>query len=353
LLELYPDNQWTWFELSKNPAISCDFIRNNNLPWIIEGLARHPHIELDIIFNHPKVSKRCWAASFSKRLTEEIIRADHDGAWYWTMILYNENISTEFIVNHPNFDNWNNLSSSYRLTIELIDKYRDKPWNWWLISGNSRISIDTILSRTNIPWDWSGVSANHNLTIDVILDNPDVDWDWYRLSINHRISIQDALDNSNLPWDWNRMINKIKDVEIIFDNLDKFCSAVGISQNRNITWNIIDAHPKIKWSWHHLLRFLQVAGYEQRILDIISAKYLSFNQIRFNKNLTEEFILSNLDKDWNWQFTHWRFDLPILPINETTKDYMSAHPRLSWEMVVDNIDMINWKELSRNLFGRK
>jgi hypothetical protein len=43
----------------------------------------------------------------------------------------------QFILNHPEKDwDWKELSANPNITLEIIEKYIDKPWNWYLLSRN-------------------------------------------------------------------------------------------------------------------------------------------------------------------------------------------------------------------------
>ena len=49
----------------------------------------------------------------------------------------------------------------------------------------------------------------------------------------------------------------------------------GLSQNPNITWDIIQAHPDKNWYWAHIC-------------------------YKHNPNITWKFIQDHPDKDWDW-----------------------------------------------------
>ena len=60
---------------------------------------------------------------------------------------------------------------------------------------------------------------------------PDKPWNWYGIS-----------QNPNITWD------------IIVANPDKPWNRDGISQNPNITWDIIAANPDKPWNWYVISR---------------------------------------------------------------------------------------------------
>ena len=80
LLEKYPDKDWSWNYISRNPNIT-----------------------IDIIETHP------------------------DKDWSWNYISCNPNITMEFIEKHPEKPwTWNGISQNPNITMEMIEKHIDK-----------------------------------------------------------------------------------------------------------------------------------------------------------------------------------------------------------------------------------
>ena len=89
--------------------------------------------------------------------------------------------------------------------------------------------------------------------VQFILDNPDKDWDCYCLSENKNITwkvIQESQHMHGYIWEWE-----------------------DISQNPDVTWEIIQANPHKEWDWYGISR---------------------------NPNITMEIIQDNIDKPWKW-----------------------------------------------------
>ena len=70
-------------------------------------------------------------------------------------------------------------------------------------------------------------------------------------------------DNPNITW------------EIIKENLDKPWRWDYLSQNANITWEIVKENPDKPWVWEGL---------------------------SLNQNITWEIVKENLDEPWNWYY---------------------------------------------------
>ncbi len=101
---------------------------------------------------------------------------------------------------------------------------------------------------------------------DLFCDNLDKPWNWYWISQNPNITLDIILNNPDKPWDWP-----------------------GISRNPNITCEIIQANPDKQWDW----------------------KYISYNF-----NITPLMIRDNLDKPWDWY---------ILSKNKMNQPYYSSY----------------------------
>jgi hypothetical protein len=71
-----------------------------------------------------------------------------------------------------------------------------------------------------------------------------------------------------------------------------------LSQNPNITWEIVRDNPDKNWNWISLSR---------------------------NPNITWEIVQNNPDKPWNWV-------------------YLSKNPNITWEIIKDNPDK-PWKKV--------
>ena len=96
--------------------------------------------------------------------------------------------------------------------------------------------------------------------------------------------------------------------KFIEDNLDKPWSWRWLSQNPNITFDIVLAHPNKSWDWNGLSR---------------------------NPNITFDIVLAHPEQPWDW---YW---LSLNP--NITFDIVQSHPNKPW----------NWRNLSRNMFNNK
>ena len=51
------------------------------------------------------------------------------------------------------------ISRHPNITMEIIEKYPDKPWDWYYISSNPNITMEFIEKYLDKPWDWEWISV--------------------------------------------------------------------------------------------------------------------------------------------------------------------------------------------------
>ncbi|MCR4829741.1 MAG: hypothetical protein K5864_09835 [Bacteroidales bacterium] len=105
---------------------------------------------------------------------------------------------------------WNDISSNYGLTEEMLERYADK-LNWNEVSKNSEIHwtvklIEKWANRLN----WEELSGNGNeylLTPDVIAYFVNR-WNWHTLSRNSNLKLDFTfVDRFIDKWDWQELID--------------------------------------------------------------------------------------------------------------------------------------------------
>ena len=120
--------------------------------------------------------------------------------------------------------------------------------------------------------------------LEYLLKNyPDKHWNWgyYGISNNPNITMEIIKKFPDKPWGW-----------------------AGISENPNITMEIIEKYPNKPWDWEF---------------------------ISLNRNITMEMIEKYPNKSWNWR-------------------WISENPNITIEMIEKYIDKIYFEHLSSNIF---
>ena len=125
----------------------------------------------------------------------------------------------EMIEKYKDWD-WSRLSSHDKLTMEIVEKYIDKPWILKM-SGNSWLSMGLVVKYPDKPWDWHALSLDDTLTMEIIEKCPDKPWDW------------EAISNHDFELDYKNILKKIK-----FDIIDEELMATTWHPSRFQDWCI-------------------------------------------------------------------------------------------------------------------
>jgi hypothetical protein len=116
-----------------------------------------------------------------------------------------------------------------------------------------------------------------------ILDHPEKPWDWYWISQNPNITWDIITTNPEKPWDWDT-----------------------ISQNPNITWDIIRTNPEKPWDWHAISR---------------------------NPNMTWDIIQAHPEKPWNW---YW---ISFNSMTKAKQEFLHQKRQAHYHPIVENLSV--------------
>ena len=79
-----------------------------------------------------------------------------------------------FLMEYEDMLDWDSISCNPNITMEIIEKYPNKPWNWDYISYNPNITMEFIDKYPDKPWDWFwGISRNPNINMEFLEKYPD------------------------------------------------------------------------------------------------------------------------------------------------------------------------------------
>ena len=149
------------------------------------------------------------------------------------------------------------------------------------------------------------------------------------ISQNPNITLDIIQENPKYPWDWWYISSNPNITwDIIQNNPDYPWEWDWISQNPNITWDIIQANCKKTWNWSWL---------------------------SLNRNITWDIIQANPDRPWNWRCISanpnitWDI-IDAYPDKPWKWDNISQNPNITWDIIQANPDK-PWEKC--NLFYNK
>jgi hypothetical protein len=243
---------------------------------------------------------------FTEKFLEEDIKNNPENInlWSWKIISRHQNITMEFIQKHPEYPwDWNEVSRNPNLTSEFIEKYPEYEWDWKIISRHDNISMEFVEKHPEYPWDWNEVSKNPNLTFNMVIKYPEKKWFWQHILESNTTIPFDNLDEYIETWNMD-MFSLSGNPAITVGFIIKYKKDLNwerITSNSSITMDIIEAYPELPWK----------TGY-----------------IKYNPNVTPEFILKYPDYDWGDMETNIYHNKNITP------EFIVSHPELGLEKYI-------------------
>lgn len=311
LLNKYPDKNWDWLELSKNPNITKEFIDNNlHLPWDWNlGVSSNRNVDFKFIEKHKDKKWNWLLLSKHIKLNQQTLTKYKDKLNFCKLSL-NPNITLDLVLNNRKLCwNYHNMLLNPIMTVDFFLKYKNKLfYNVYfsnnLLSMNPEITIDElnklyINKRQKL--DWLLVSKyNKNITFDYYENHICKElFSLKYLSKNENITMKIIEDNPSIKWNWKYIsINPNINIDFITKNDDKFCDFnwFELSKNKGITMEDIDNY-YFSWNWNGIsmnpnitIDFIQkninLKGIDHKIYDLINFKYLSRNTFEYiNKKI--------------------------------------------------------------------
>lgn len=368
LVMRYPFMNWEWHELSYNPSITMEFIKDHidDYNWNWMYVSENPNLTIQFILDHIQY------------VNNKNIILD------WYSISRNKGISFEDIklhINNPNLK-WNHDELSRNLSITLIDIENDTNnhgisqlginWDWRIISGREDLTEVFVRSHINIDWDWEALSYNESLSLEFIelyfdkftfptlqeglSHNPNLT---LKFILTHLYNINDA----HIEWDWSVIwCNKnitLTDIELYIDNpnIDRRY----ISRNPNITMEFIESHLndfRYMWNWQ------VISNHPNLTMDFIKSHLtdIKWDWLGISGNQSIKFaeIMANINNPnmyWNWSSISYRKDITpeIIKLYPNKWDLrnLMTNPHLTIDFIESNITNpdLYWQLLSFNAFN--
>ena len=169
---------------------------------------------------------------------------------------------------------------------DFVEENQDLAWDWFYMSSRDDFTLELALKYV----DKKGVSLrkfSKNAPLAVIEQYIDKDWDWYTLSNRHDDVTWDfVLNHLEGPrWDWD-----------------------ALSGRSDVTWDIIEKHPKIKWAWR------EFSSREDLTWDIVE-KHIDekwdWYTLGKRADFSWDFVMKHIDKDWDWKSLINRDGFPL------------------------------------------
>jgi F-box domain len=231
---------------------------------------------------------------------------------------------------------------------EIYTRLRGKEFPWFMYM---------LQKYSNRPWNWPAISGNPSIVFhEIFALHPEAHWDMFRLSRNSAITWSDITSPIYSQIKWKND---------------------GVSQNPNITIDIIRQNPEFQWNptsimynpsicWEdfyslyshirpHVMTEYFFASRTFRY-DIISAHDMEWNWYAFSikDGITEDMVAANLDKNWSWMLLSkhpnitWEFMMRY-PDKPWVIEAASRNPNITLEIILNNPDKgWDWHNVAEN-----
>ena len=318
VIENHPEYRWDIPSIISNPNLTQEFIEN------------HPEIEMSnghrTIIGHidkPELYLECDYSS--------IYVADKE-LHVLSYLCRNKKFTFEFALKYfpsevanPNSNIWHHLSVI--TPIKTIEENKFLYWKWWRgVSQNKSLTTQYIEKciLEGLELDYNFISQSKALTIDLVKRFIGKPWIWECISMNSAITMRDIEENINLPWKWEKIlenpnitsefINKFKRYKYFHYTDDEVCRKIGktISINEILTF----CRPTQKFS---ACSISGVLADSPKIADD------TFTTLSLNNNL--RFSMINKKRPWKFYgFMHNTFNVEKEAfIEKRTREYMAVY----------------------------
>ena len=344
VIENHPEYTWNIPSIICNPNLTQEFIENHPEIEMINGHRTIiGHIDKPELYLECDYSS-CYVADNELPVLSYLCR--------------NKKFTFEFALKYfpsevanPNSSIWNHLSVV--TPIKTIEKNKFLYWKWWRgVSQNKSLTTQYIEKciLEGVELDYNFISQSKALTIDLVIRFIDKPWNWDYISKNSAITMHDIEKNINLPWKWektlenpnitNEFITKFKRYKYCDYTDDEICRRIGKTISINEILIFADPYNVIN-NFDDISRLCNSPCCSCDLMlphtmgTLFSEK--TFAALSLNDNL--RFRMVNEKDPWKFYgFMQNSFDVEKDAfIAENTREYMAAYKiQQAWNKAITN-----------------
>ena len=276
-IDNHPEVNWNWRNLSGNKSITEEYIdKHSDKPWNWEFMT------LDRNFSPDFISKySCKWNTFSRyyiscnsNLTVDDFLSLPNFEWVLEAVISNIKITSEFIRTYDCISRYiDELSANPNIVPSIIEEYPVDIWNWNEISKHGKITIQ-FLEKYRDRVSWEDLSCNPNVTSEFILHFPNEDWEWERLYKNENIHVE----------------------LFAFGQNENFVISSALSYSPNLTVEMVEYYELVDWKW-------DVIAHKStdiiRFIELLSDVDWDWSHISRNTAISIDYIVKNPNFPWN------------------------------------------------------
>lgn len=244
---------WNWSQLSLNPNITIDFVKQNLYKsWNWDHLSvilpiRDILDNLDLPWNFEYVSQ-------NKSVTQDDLI--EYSALPWDFAVLSEHIDVNFVYANPDLP-WNFKALSHRMNLNFIQDNPNKNWSWFnIISRHPDITVEFILKELDDTNNWRSIwFINPNMTFKDVIENPNLN---VHLPSVYEKFTSELLNNMPAFIIDYKLASLYATLEDIQKRPDRFWDYENLSSNPNITIGFIKQNLSKLWNWTALTNNINI-----------------------------------------------------------------------------------------------
>ena len=301
---------------------SSDSNSDSELSFNWALLSSHPNIDVESIFKHTQLPWLYGSVSANPNLKMHHVMHNLDKEWDWYKVSKNITIDySPIYFNEPTSIKWNykQLSSNTSIRLYMVKNHIDKNWNWGELSKNPGITLDMIEDNLKLPWKWWHISSNPNVT-----------WEFVKKYIHKTWNSSELTKHKNFTLDiiYNNIVHsyasqkKLYVASVWSDGLSetyRYDSSLisVITKYRSDLNTIVNFERHMMWN---IRDFVENPTFDISIHGELLIKYIpatSPDWKNLSYDLPIEFIIRNIECNWDWDIISARKDLTFNIVLQT------------------------------------
>ena len=329
---------WHPYYLSTNLGLTLDIVNRYRGDLFINSLVYNSSIPFDyankIVKNDPFAEipyNVCRRIDVTVEMLESINYPLH-----FHGLSFNPNITIEVLDRYIDRPwSWDFISSNSALTVEILLKYRDKPWNIESVCANPSITLEMI-EQYNLPINFIGLSRNPSLTLDFILKHINEDWNFSSISEHIHLTF-DIVEKLEKYLDlYYLSLNPSLTIEIVDICFKKFKDTLnwyGISKNPSITIEMVISRPYLPWVIEALSKNPSIT------MDIVET-YTNIEWCDKGLCLNPNLTLKAIEKRKLYRYLHRISENPFLFDDTLFNRHITRDFKSRREKVLESVDIV-------------
>jgi hypothetical protein len=237
--------------------------------------------------------------------------------WNFKKLSYHPNLTLSTLehFHDKQWDFYNGVSRNKNWNWSWVRYYPNKNWNWSVFSESLYFRWEWVYELPNKSWDWCMLSDS--ATIDILERFQDKPWNWFKLTLSENIPVKDMIDHPYFPWKINDLLfTYIDDEEIRFLRFYRshYDENAWIDHTIHTPWSIIKNNLDLPWNVKYITIIDTFEDSDVRYLYDLKG----WNMDYMSEVLSIDIISKCSDLKWNYEIVSKKSNLNYKKLNTMT-----------------------------------